>query len=240
MEALYGELATWWPLLSPVEDYAEEAEFFRRTLAASGATPAHTLLELGSGGGNNAVHLTKHFAALTLTDVSPQMLAISRALNPGCTHVAADMRALRLGRTFDVVFVHDAIDYMRSRDDLARAFETAYVHLRPGGLALFAPDHFQDTFEPSTETGGGDAHDRSLRYLEWTYDPDPGDGLCTTEYILALREVGAPVRIFHETHVFGLFPRADWLGLLHDAGFATEIVPDPFGRELLLARRPAR
>lgn len=240
MEALYGELATWWPLLSPVEDYAEEAAFFARTLAAAGALPSHTLLELGSGGGNNAFHLAKHFDALTLSDLSPGMVEISRALNPDCTHVEGDMRTLRLGRTFDVVFVHDAIDYMRSREDLARALETAYVHLRPGGLALFAPDHFRETFEPSTENGGGDAEDRSLRFLEWTYDPDPDDDLCTTEYILALREVGAPVRVVHETHVFGLFPRADWLGLLREAGFATTIVPDPFGRELLLARKPAR
>jgi SAM-dependent methyltransferase len=241
METLYGDLATWWPLLSPPEDYAEEATFFAQTLADAGARSSHTLLELGSGGGNNAVHLAKHFASLTLSDLSPQMLEISRALNPGCAHVAGDMRTLRLGRTFDVVFVHDAIDYMRTRDDLARALATAYAHCRPGGLALFAPDHFAETFEPSTEHGGrDDAHGRALRFLEWTYDTDPDDGLCTTEYILALREGDAPVRIAHETHVFGLFPRADWLALLRDAGFAPEIVPDPFDRELLLARRIAR
>lgn len=29
MQKLYKELATWWPLLSPIEDYVEEAKFFR-------------------------------------------------------------------------------------------------------------------------------------------------------------------------------------------------------------------
>ena len=67
-----------------------------------------TLLELGSGGGNNASHLKARFNC-TLTDISPDMLALSRTLNPECEHLEGDMRTLRLGRTFDVVFIHDAI-----------------------------------------------------------------------------------------------------------------------------------
>jgi trans-aconitate methyltransferase len=112
MLKLYTELGNWWPLLSPPEDYFDEAEFFHRVLAEASLPPAPTLLELGCGGGNNAVHLKAHFAGVTLTDLSPQMLAVSRALNPDCEHLIGDMRTLWLGRAFDVVFVHDAIDYM--------------------------------------------------------------------------------------------------------------------------------
>src|SRR3712207_9249425 len=112
--------------------------------------PAPTLLELGSGGGNNAVHLKAHFAQVTLTDLSPEMLAVSRALNPDCEHLLGDMRTLRLGRAFDVVFVHDAIDYMTTREDLRLALETAAVHCKPDGLGLFVPDYVREAFEPST------------------------------------------------------------------------------------------
>ena len=75
---------------------------------------ATTLLELGSGGGNNASHL-KHRFECTLTDLSPEMLALSRTLNPECEHIEGDMRTLRLERTFDAVFVHDAIAYITTR-----------------------------------------------------------------------------------------------------------------------------
>ena len=68
-----------------------------------------------SGGGNNAWHLRRHFT-MTLVDRSEEMLAVSRRLNPGCEHVAGDMRDVRLGRTFDAVFVHDAVAYMLDRD----------------------------------------------------------------------------------------------------------------------------
>jgi len=35
---------------------------------------------------------------MTLTDLSPQMLTMSRELNPECAHVQGDIRTLRLGR----------------------------------------------------------------------------------------------------------------------------------------------
>ena len=121
---LYRELAAWWPLLSALEDYAEEAEDYRRLILEGTDGEAREVLELGSGGGNNASHLKAHFR-LTLVDRSPQMLEVSRRLNPECEHVEGDMRSVRLGRTFDAVFVHDAIAYMTTEDDLRGVFATA-------------------------------------------------------------------------------------------------------------------
>lgn len=238
MHKLYTELGEWWPLLSPPEEYLEEAGFFYETLAAAGLPPAPTLLELGCGGGNNAVHLKAHFARVTLTDLSPEMLAVSRALNPDCEHVAGDMRTLRLGRAFDVVFVHDAIDYMTTEHDLGLALETAFLHCRPGGLTLLVPDHVQGTFRASTEHGGSDGEDRALRYLEWTYDPDEIDTTYTVEYAYLLREKGRPARVEHDRHTCGLFPRAEWVRLLREAGFEPEITRDRYERDVFVARRP--
>ena len=137
---LYGELASWWPLLSSPADYAEEAAFYERTFVAASELPVRTLLELGSGGGNNASFL-KARSQMALVDRSPGMLEVSRVLNPECEHIEGDMRTVRLGRVFDCVFVHDAVVYMTSESDLRRAIETVYVHCKPGGAALFAPDH---------------------------------------------------------------------------------------------------
>src|SRR5262245_4609683 len=115
---LYGALAAWWPLMSAPSEYATEAAFYRRTLLAACAD-ARTVLELGSGGGNNASHLKARFE-MTLVDRSPGMLAVSRALNPECEHRRGDMRSVRLGREFDCVFVHDAICYITTEADLRR------------------------------------------------------------------------------------------------------------------------
>ena len=237
MTKLYTDLAAWWPLLSPVGNYTEEADFFLQVMRDAGLPPHPSLIELGSGGGSNAYHLKPYFPQMTLTDLSPQMLAISQRLNPECEHLQGDMRAIRLKRTFDVVFVHDAIDYMLTLQDLHQALETAAVHCKPGGLALFVPDHVRETFEPSTDHGGTDGNGRSLRYMEWTYDPNELDSTYITEFAYLLREGNQPTQVEHDQHTCGLFPRADWLRLLNEVGFQAKVIPDPFERELFLARR---
>ena len=89
---------------------------------------------------------------MTLADLSPGMLELSRTINPECEHIQGDMRTLRLGREFDAVFVHDAVVYMTTEADLKAAIDTAFIHCRRGGAALFAPDHLRENFAPSTTT----------------------------------------------------------------------------------------
>lgn len=237
MLKLYSELATWWPLLSPPEDYVEEVNFFRKLFSESGLPSSPSLLELGCGGGSNAFHLKTIFSEMTLTDISPQMLAMSQALNPECEHLEGDRRTLRLGRTFDVVFIHDAIEYMTTAEDLGLALETAFIHCKPGGLALFVPDHVRETFQPSTEHHGKDGAGRALRYLEWSYGPDEYDTVYTTEYVFLLREGNGPARVEHEQHICGLFSRTEWLRLLHNIGFQPKIVQDEYQRDIFVARK---
>lgn len=230
---LYAELASWWHLLSAPADYADEAAVFRQVLLDVCEKPPRALLELGCGGGNNASHLKTSFA-MTLVDRSAGMLAASRSLNPECEHIQGDMRTVRLGRLFDAVFVHDAIMYMTKEDDLRSAMETAYVHCRAGGAALFVPDHTRENFVPSTKHGGHDGETRSLRYLEWTYDPDDTDSTTVTHFAYLLRDVDGRARVEQDTHICGLFARADWLRLLQEVGFQPETRPDPFERELFI------
>jgi SAM-dependent methyltransferase len=215
---LYGELAPWFHLLTHPSGYVEEALHIVALVEAGADGRATTLLELGSGGGNNASHLKKRFAC-TLTDVAPEMLELSRTLNPECEHLEGDMRTLRLGATFDAVLVHDAVMYMTSEEDLSAAIETAAAHLRPGGVAILEPDATRETFEPSTSHGGHDGEDgRSLRYLEWVTDPDREDSTYDVDYVVALRERGQPLRVVHDHHLEGLFPDATWRRLIQDAG----------------------
>jgi len=220
---LYRELASWWPLLSSPNDYAEEAAFYERSLLDVCEPPARTLLELGSGGGNNASFLKARFQ-MTLVDRSPGMLEVSRTLNPECEHIEGDMRTVRLGRTFDCVFIQDAIVYMATEADLRKAIETAWVHCRPGGAALFAPDFVRERFRASTDHGGHDGESRSLRYLEWTWDPDPKDTTYVVDFAYLLREQDGSVRVERDRHIGGLFARADWVRLLSEIGFNPDVV----------------
>ncbi len=221
---LYRELADWWPILSAPADYAEEAAFYHEAITSLCSFRPRTMLELGSGGGNNASHLKRHYE-LTLVDLSPGMLTVSQELNPECEHLQGDMRTVRLGRTFDAVFIHDAIVYMATEEDLRRAIETAYVHIRPGGVALFAPDEVRETFRPATDHGGHDGDGRALRYLQWTYYPDPADSQYIFTMVYLLREGTSNVRAVLDEHVCGLFGHEDWLRIIAEVGFESHWKP---------------
>jgi SAM-dependent methyltransferase len=236
---LYRDLARWWPLLSPPEEYRDEAAWILETLTrALGRRPA-AVLELGSGGGNTASFLAPH-AKLTLVDLSPDMLAVSRRLVPAAEHVEGDMRSVRLGRVFDAVLMHDAIMYMTTPRDLAAALATARAHLA-GGAAIALLDCVAETFAPGIETGGADAPDGSAaRFLEWTHAPAPGATAYDVDYALMLRGAGGAVEAIHDRHRCGLFTRAAWRKAFAEAGFgAPEMRIDPWKRNVFVARSAA-
>jgi SAM-dependent methyltransferase len=233
---LYSDLAAWWPLVSPSSHYGEEAADLLPTLAGATDSP-RTVLELGSGGGSLAYHLKLHFQ-LTLTDISPEMLAISRSVNPECEHVLGDMRTLDVGRTFDLVFIHDAIMYLVDAVSVRAALATASRHCRAGGGLVVVPDCVRETFEPATECGGDDGPDgRALRYLEWDWDPDPADDTFETIYTFVLREPNGELHVEMDQHHVGLFSRASWLKWLGEAGFAAMSRMDKWGRDVFVATK---
>lgn len=230
---LYADLASWYPLFTPLADYAEEAEWYRAPLLAHLGPGPHRLLELGCGAGHNAHYLARDFT-LTLVDPAPAMLAIAARSCPDATLLQGDMRDLRLNRTFDAVFVHDAIVYMLDEAELRAALLTAFLHTRPGGVAVFAPDAVQETFRPGEDCGGSDGDGRSVRYLEWTWQREGQPERIVVDYTLVVREGEGPaVAIATDRHEEGLFSRATWMRLLREVGFVPEDLRVPYeDREL--------
>ena len=239
---LYSELTSWYRLVDPLADHADEAASYLDGFERVLGNGAGTLLELGAGAGHNAFFLKQRYAC-TLTDLSPAMQSLSREINPECEHVVADMRSARLERTFDAVFVHDAVMYLTTEADLAAAVRTAFVHTAAGGAAIFAPDFVREAWREMTELieGHEENEGRSLRCLAWTWDPDPSDTAYVVDYAYLLREKGE-VRAIHDRHVEGIFGRDVWVRLLSQAGYVVETIARPFDDdvtdEIFLCRKP--
>ncbi|HPM76028.1 MAG TPA: class I SAM-dependent methyltransferase [bacterium] len=220
---IYDDLAYLWPLISPLEDYAEEAAYWRELLREKLGPGRCEILELGVGGGHNLSYLTKHYKA-TAVDLSAKMLAFSQQLNPDVEHHVGDMRSVRLAKQFDAVIVHDAIAYMICEDDLRRTFATAAAHLKPGGVCIVTPDYVKETFVDAT------VHHRTVKQgdleltrLEYEYDPDPDDTSYEVLFFLLIRENNGAPKIEQDRHTLGLFPVSTWKRLLSEAGFNVEV-----------------
>ncbi len=226
---LYEDLADLWPLLSPPEDYAPEARCVRELIAEAlgPASPGErrSLIELGAGGGHTLSHLGDDFD-LVAADLSPAMLANSAALNPGIEHLVADMRTMRLGRRFDAVLIHDAVDYMTTEQDAQAAIRTAAAHLRPGGVCILAPTYTLETFEDHDIACDYRRDARREVFYTSYVRRDPAADRFTLTMTLFVRRFGrgdGGMRIIVDDHPCGLFSQANWRSWMAEAGFVVEV-----------------
>lgn len=219
---LYGDLAWLWPLMSPPDEYAEEAARWREVLREKLGPGRHAVLELGVGGGHNLSHLTAEFEA-TAVDLSDAMLAQCRALNPGVPTCVGDMRSVRLDRTFAAVLLHDAVSHMLTEEDVAAVFETAAAHLDKGGVVIASPDRYRENFlPPETEHVTNASDTLRVTWFEYTHDPDPDDTVVEHVFTYLIASADG-LRIEHDRLHTGLFPQSTWLRLMDQAGFTPEV-----------------
>jgi ubiquinone/menaquinone biosynthesis C-methylase UbiE len=217
-ERLYDDLAWLWPVLSPVEDYVEESDLFARLLSEAALGPVRSVLHLASGGGHIDHRLKERFD-VTGVDRSGAMVDLACDLNPDVDYEIADMRDVRLGRSFDAVLIDDGVVYATSPEDLRAVFETAFVHLRPGGSMLVYVEYEPSSFRQNSTTskrrvGGG----IDLVCIENIFDPDPSDTVVETTYLyLVRRDGGLTVEV--DRHICGMFPLKVWRELLRETGF---------------------
>lgn len=232
---LYADLAHLWPHLSPPEHYAAESETLRELIVdALGDPPTAqrwSVLELGAGGGHSAVHLKEHFDC-TASDLSPEMIALCNALNPDVPTIQGDMRTMRIDQTFDAVLICDAIDYMITREDAVAALQTIAAHLRPGGVALFAPTYTRETFVDGDVADDGTAipgiaGDDDLTYFSFVHDPDPTDTAFEMILLYLIRDAATrQVQTIEDRHTCGLFSIQDWQDIAAAAGLAVEALAE--------------
>jgi SAM-dependent methyltransferase len=220
---LYHDLAWLWPLWGdPTEEYADWCAFVTRLIQQYAQREVQTLLNLGCGGGKNAFNLRTRFS-VTGIDISEEMLAQAKALNPDCTFLAGDMRNCWLGQEYDAVLIDDAISYMTNQADLSAVFQTAHRHLRPGGVMVVSPDETKETFEQNcTRVSYASAMHKpdsiDVVFIENDYDPDPTDSSFEGTMIYLIREDGK-LRVETDHHSLGLFPLAVWRSTLCETGF---------------------
>ncbi|MCU0489732.1 MAG: class I SAM-dependent methyltransferase [Anaerolineales bacterium] len=247
-ERLYHDLAYLWPVISPPEEYIAEAlqfvDLFRRYGLSSGQQPGDisprplSLLHLGCGGGHLDLTLKKYFTLLGV-DLSPEMLRLARTLNPEILYLEGDMRAIRLDQRFDAVLIADSVDYMLDEADLGSAFQTAWAHLRPGGVFITYAEETQERFENNrTESSTHAQGSLEITLIENLYDPDPADSTYEMTFVYLIRSAGK-LAIEFDRHFAGIFPLATWTRLLAKTGFSVQVIePEDETMPFLIAQKP--
>ena len=215
---LYGYLAWTWPIISPVEEYVKETEYFSKLIRKNAKIKTKKLLHLGCGGGHNDYTFKKNFK-LTSVDISEDMIKIAKELNPNVDYQYGDMRTIRMRENFDAVTILDSISYMGTAEDLKRAFSTAYYHLKPGGVFLtMAEKTYGQLKQSETFVSTHSRGNTEITFIENYYDPDPADTSFEATFIYLIR-VNGQLEIRTDPHLCGIFKIETWHELLNETGF---------------------
>jgi SAM-dependent methyltransferase len=170
------------------------------------------LLDVGCGTGTSFMPMLAQGWEVTGCDISPAMLALAREKAGEKVQLAvADMLDLPEFGEFDLVWaLDDAINYLLSPEELARALAGMRANLAPAGLLLFDVNELQAyrTFFAETTVV-----EREGRELIWrglgSADVPPGS-ICESEMEFAPGEV--------LTHRQRHFPEAEVRAALAQAG----------------------
>ncbi len=217
---LYCELYYLVTLLSPPEEYAEEAAHWKSVLKEH-LKDGQPILEYGVGGGFNMSHLKKDFD-MTAIDISSEMLDVCRLLNPEVGLHLGDMRDFKMDKKFDAVLIHDAVSYLLSEDDIYKTFKNAYHHLNKDGVLIISPDYYKDSFiGPKVSHVTRRKNSIELTYVEYCYDPEPDDSTIETLMTYYIKKDNK-LEIEFDKHTTGLFYKSVWLSSMEKCGFRVE------------------
>ena len=150
------------------------------------------------------------------------MLDLAGQLNPEVTYFTGDMRTVTLEKTFDAVVIADSIDYMLNEADLRGAFQTAYVHLKSGGIfCTYAGVTRQSFRQNDTRVSTHAEGSVVVTLIENRYDPNPQDSTYENTFVYLIRREGSEGQLEIETdrHLGGLFDLETWSRCLSDTGF---------------------
>lgn len=139
-EELYDAVYSW-------KDYDAESERLH-ALIEERAPGATTLLDVACGTGTHLARLAQWYEVEGV-DLDAKMLELARRKLPGARLEAADMVALELGRSFDVVTcLFSSIGYAGSVERIRQAVAAMASHLAPGGVLIVEPWFTPEQWHP--------------------------------------------------------------------------------------------
>ncbi|MEM8488645.1 MAG: class I SAM-dependent methyltransferase [Bacteroidota bacterium] len=217
------------------KDYAVEVQQIHH-LITDHMPAARTILDIGCGTGEHALHLAAQFGYhVDGIDIEPGFVEIARGKHPGGQFAVADMKGFNLDKRYDVLLcLFSSIGYMDGLESLHEAMASFKAHLKPDGILIiepwFAPGYLTDkkVFLHSSET-----EDLSVSRMSYTELKDT-TSILHFEYLLGNAE---GITSFSEKHQLTLFTKAQMMDSFIATGFeVTHQEGGPSGRGIYVGQ----
>ena len=131
--------AQYYDLLYQNKNYSEEVNYIEKLLVKNADTKIVKILDLGCGTGKHDFLLAEKGYKITGVDLSDEMIKIAKSANKyNVKFILGDVRNINLNEKFDVVIsLFHVASYQTENLDFKKYLETAFNHLKAGGLFVF-------------------------------------------------------------------------------------------------------
>ncbi len=135
----FKNYAEYYDLLYKDKNYKEEANYVENLLIKHSENKLKTILDLGCGTGKHDFLFAKKGYNITGVDLSKKMINIANQnKHKKLEFLQGDVRDINLNKKFDVVIsLFHVASYQTSNEDFDNYLQTAYKHLKKGGLFIF-------------------------------------------------------------------------------------------------------
>ncbi|MBE6701452.1 MAG: class I SAM-dependent methyltransferase [Ruminococcaceae bacterium] len=138
MKSEYTVLPAFYDILNSDVDYEKYADYLSTFFDVKGSN----LLDLGCGTGDLSLIFATRGARVLGLDASFEMLTLAqhKADKKGLDvfYTCQDMTSFTTSRQYDaVISTFDSLNYLKSKTDLDRTFQSVYSELKDGGVFLF-------------------------------------------------------------------------------------------------------
>jgi SAM-dependent methyltransferase len=217
------------------KDYAAEATAIS-TLVRAAHPSSRTILDVGCGTGEHALHLRKsHGFAVDGLDRDPGLLAVAREKMPDARLFEGDMAMFELGHRYDVVMcLFSSIGYLQTIERVTAALRCFRSHLAEDGIVVVEP-----WFAPGILSDGPGSTRRAEAdgvRVERTSHTSVEGRLSTLNFNYRFEDASG-VQVAREVHELGLFTQEEMMASFREAGLAATYDSSGLtGRGLYVAR----
>ncbi|AVI51423.1 SAM-dependent methyltransferase [Pukyongia salina] len=133
--------AKYYDLLYTDKDYSDEASYIDALIKKFQDLETKSILDLGCGTGNHANLLSELGYTVDGVDIAPEMIERAKqkfSENNGLNFYLGDITKFNNEKQYDaVISLFHVLSYQNSNTDVLKSMQTAYNHLKPGGLFIF-------------------------------------------------------------------------------------------------------
>lgn len=180
-----------------------------------------SVLDLGAGTGYVAIQLIERgYKDISLADKSAGMLRVAKEkIGSDVPAYITTMQNLKLGKTYDVISIRQAINYVMDYEGLVNGLTAMHEHLNSGGRLVFNTPNFNgetDYGEKSLEyeCEGYNVKVRELNLVE-------GKIITHTQHCVLMKKDCTDIKKVYDFNRFGLFTKNEFESALHEAGYSS-------------------